>query len=322
MSSFSKYLFVSTAILALGACSSSGGGTVQPTLDPAGDVAPPRNLQLLDLSYLHPSSGDGVDETYDVASVAATFTVQANGANVLNTLDREDFSAGSTMVYDASANTFSFDVTTGSASLQETFGLMLLTNPVDLGSFEPVVVWIASNPARFGLPAALLGDPNAVVTFLDGLAADQREPIDLLVAALQDNTDFISYSSNGTTYSQLKLENSATQTYYTTLGLWETTNGSDRSVGTVVFGQHTPDFDIPRSGSVDYTGTMGGYLILQNSIQYLTGGANFTFDFTSSNVDFTLSAQLGDIGFEGGGVFFDYDTFTGSGRDQWHHFQR
>jgi hypothetical protein len=315
MSRFAKFLLVSSAVTALAACSSGAGGPVQPTLNPDGTVAPPRNLQLIDLSYLHPSN-DGVDETYDVSAVVANFTTAANGANTVDTIDRQGFGAGNTMFYDASANTFTFDVTTENASLQETFGRILLANPVSVeagAAFEPRVVWATVDPARFGLNPALAGDPAAVAAAIDALSSAEQDAIDALVDLLEDATDYISYNSNGTDYFQLKLANSAVTTYYTTLGLWETSTGGNSSVGAVVFGQRTPSFDIPRTGSVNYNGTIGGYLILENTVHYMTGGANFAFNFTTNNINFTLSSEVGEVGIGGGAVFFDYDTFTGTG---------
>ncbi len=334
MKSTSNCLFLSAAVLALAACSSTGGGApVNPVpLGGAGTPAPSKNLIMTDVSYLHPSSGDGVSETFDLGVSTLTVDVQTvnpgtgQTALVFNESVRGFFDDGNTMFYDATADTFTFNITSGTSTMSETFQNVMLTDPVDLGfRFNNESVVISSNPYIFGFASALadtfLSDPNAVNSYLAGLA-DSTDPNDQdLLSAIQSvvtdlisNSDFYFYSSNGVNYFHLNLTNNAGTTNYVTLGIWEdATIAGQETYGAAVFGERTPLNEIPTSGTASYTAIVEGFILLNNNIQDLVGSIAFNFNFTTDILDFIYDADIREIGIDGSADFFDYDVFDGTG---------
>ena len=190
MKAITKLLFVTSALTALAACSSSGssGGSPDPILTAGGTPAAPRNTVLNELSFEHPSEPQGVDETFDLAVTALSVTGDASGAEIFNGVHSAFFGSGQTLDYDADNNTFTFDISLtglqfeGNAiddiTVNEVFGPVLLTNPVDDGRFDNGVtaILVAAQTDRFGLDETLI-QANASIAdqFISSLAFGEND---------------------------------------------------------------------------------------------------------------------------------------------------
>jgi transferrin binding protein len=325
MSAFIKNLAVGSVLLALSACASGGSvGTPNDVLLPNGDPAPRRNTILTEISYLHPAESN-VDEVFDVAAVTMTISQDPNSSALLFTEGtRGFFGDGNSFIYDASADTFTFDITSGSNTLTGSIGPLLTVNPVNAAGLEygAQAYLMAAFPASFGLAAGTyLGNPQAVDAYLTSLAT-QGDPastalLDALLGAadVMLAADFFGYTTTGgVDVYQLKLANNAITSNYTSLAMWfdETTPG-EITYGVGVYGERTPVYDVPITGSARYVGTTVGQLWNENRVNYLTGGVTFDMDFLSRQLDFTYIAEVGEIGIDGQTIFLPYDTFTGTG---------
>ncbi len=325
MSAFIKKLAIGSALLALSACASGGSvGTPNDVLLPNGDPAPRRNTILTEISYLHPAEGN-VDEVFDVAAVTLTVTQDPNSSALLfSEGTRGFFGDGNSFTYDASADTFTFDVTSGSNTLTGSIGPLLTVHPVNAAGLDyGVQAYImAAFPDRFGLsPAIYLGNPQAVDSYLTSLATQGDPASTALLNSLINAadvilaSDYFAYSTAaGVDVFQLKLVNNAISSLYTSLIAWqdETVPGQI-TYGVGVYGERTPVYDVPITGSARYEGTTVGQLWNENRVNYLTGGVTFDMDFLTRQLDFTYIAEVGEIGIDGQTVFLPYDTFTGTG---------
>lgn len=316
------------AAVSMAACQSAGGGgTPNPTLpvvDSSGNVAPPSNFILTDISYAHPSNGDGVDQTFAVAATTMRLGVSANGALSLREAVRGSFADGNTMFYDKDMQTFTFDITSGGVSMSETFRNVILSMPdTDTTGWEysNEAIVISSRPDLFGFGAEYDGNPGAVDSYLLGLEDSEDEADQERLSALEESVDrylsdrdFFTYESNGVIYSHLRLNNFATTTNYTSLGIWyDQTQPDEFNYGVAVFGLPTPRYEVPRTGTASYAAAMAGHILQNNNTQFLTGSINFDFDFTAQTMAFTMDADIAETGINGRTDYFDYDTFTGSG---------
>jgi len=321
------------AAVSMAACQSAGGGgtpnPTQPVVDGSGNTAPPSNFILTDISYSHPSrysdTGiDSVDQTFAVAATTMRLGVAANGALSLTESVRGSFDDGNTMFYDRDAETFTFDISSGDVTLTETFRNVILTIPdaeTTPWEFSNEAIVISSRPDLFGFGAEYDGNPSAVNSYLIGLEDSDDEDAQELLSDIQDNVerylsdrDFFSYVSNGIRYSHLRLDNFATTTNYTSLGIWlDETDPTELNYGVAVFGLPTPRYEVPRTGTASYAAAMAGHILQNNNTQFLTGAINFDFDFGAQTMAFTMDADIAETGINGRTDYFDYDTFTGSG---------
>ncbi|MGV6801061.1 MAG: transferrin-binding protein-like solute binding protein [bacterium] len=319
-----KMLTATAAMSLMTACASTSGagGVPDPVLGPGGNPSAQKNLILTDISYGHTSNNDGVDQSFDLA--VATMVLDKDpisGGLILNEYTRSSFTDTNTMTYDNAANTFAFNISQGNTVMNEVFGLMMLTNPVDRGyTYNDMAIIISANPANFGLSnATYQGNPGAVDAYLASLAESANPADNDLFTSLQTyvenilDSDWFTYSANGITYQQLKLANNAGTTNYTTLGIWYDNTAVRETFGVAVFGMETPSFDMPNSGTASYETTMAGQLLIENSSHFLTGAINFNFDFSQSTLSFFIDADLAETGTNGNVVYLDYDTFTGTG---------
>ncbi len=325
MSAFIKNLAVGSALLALSACASGGSvGTPNDVLLPNGDPAPRRNTILTEISYLHPAEGN-VDEVFDVAAVTMTVTHDPNSSALLfSEGTRGFFGDGNSFIYDASADTFTFDITSGSNTLTGSIGPLLTVNPVNMADLDygAQAYLMAAFPDRFGLsPATYLGNPQAVDSYLNSLAT-QGDPAStallnslLNAADIMLASDYFAYTTAaGVNVYQLKLANNAITSTYTSLAAWyDYTTPGQTSYGVGVYGERTPVYDVPITGSARYEGTTVGQLWNENRVNYLTGGVTFDMDFLTRQLDFTYIAEVGETGIDGQTIFLPYDTFTGTG---------
>ncbi|GGD14020.1 transferrin-binding protein-like solute binding protein [Aquisalinus flavus] len=316
------------AAVSMAACQSAGGGGTPtptlPVLDGSGNVAPPSNFILTDISYAHPSNGDGVDQTFAVAATTMRLGVSQNGALSLRESVRGSFADGNTMSYDKDMQTFTFDISSGDVTLSETFRNVILSIPdaeTTGWEYSDEAIVISSRPDLFGFGADFDGNPAAVDGFLIGLEDSEEEEDQERLTNLQDRVadylsdrDFFTYESNGVIYSHLRLNNFATTTNYTSLGIWyDQTAADEASYGVAVFGLPTPRYEVPRTGTASYAAAMAGHILQNNNTQFLTGSINFDFDFTAQTMAFTMDADIAETGINGRTDYFDYDTFTGSG---------
>ena len=314
-----------SALLALAACGSTASvGTPNDVLLPNGDPAPRRNTILTEISYLHPAESN-VDEVFDIAAVTLTVTEDPNSSALLfSEGTRGFFGDGNSFTYDAAADTLTFDVTSGSNTLTGSIGPLLTANPVNYQNLEygaPAYI-MAAFPTLFGLsPTQYGGDQFAVDAYLASLAAQGTQAssdlLNALIAQANDllSQDYFNYiTAGGVQFAQLKLANRAITSNYTSIAIWyDDTVAGQQTWGVGVYGERTPVYEIPVTGTASYTGTTSGRLWNGNRVNYLTGGVTFDMDFLTRQLDFTYNAEVGETGIDGGPIFLPYDTFTGTG---------
>ncbi|MEE9329188.1 MAG: hypothetical protein V3V30_03555, partial [Parvularculaceae bacterium] len=350
----SKFL-VSIAALALTACASSGGsdnGIPLPELNSDGSVSQPKNIALTNIGYLHPSASGAAtsgrsakDEDFEVALATMTLDIQTNGGLVLNNASRTTFGEGGTVSFDASTNTFIYDITsvragsTDGASYQQTFSNILIADPKDdflpsavlatgfnqgtavgrlaitLSSVPDIFSFVnlpadGSAPAFTGFDESHRGNVNGVISTLETLSVEQlgllEEYVDNYLAF-----DYVRYNgTGGVSYNQGQLDTS-TPRLYSANSLWVRQTATQLEYGASVFGIRTPSFDMPTTGTARYIGSLGGYLFRQNTATFMTGGAIFDVNFATNRADFQLNPAVQETGAGGEVVFQAYEDFVG-----------
>ncbi len=334
----------SVAALALNACAASGGGGVAGLTTPAvgndGVVAPRKNLVLTNIGYLHPSAaGDlstglgAVDETFNTSFAGLRVNIEPNEALTAISISQSNFGEAGNIVFDNELNTLTFDISTPpnaegeSVSVNETFQYILIDDPqnswrpndvVSTSAFGEVpvgrlTILISHNPEAFGFDPSFAGDPDAVLAVL-------RDPNSgLVLADLESAADqytagaFMAYryGANNDSVMRIRDMTSETPTVYSTIGLVFQDNGGTLDYGAYAFGVQTPVFDMPLAGTASYEGTLGGYLLRSNSVNYFTGGVQIDVDFGTGRADFAMTPAVQETDSEGNAVFQPYESFDG-----------
>ncbi|ADM08908.1 transferrin-binding protein B [Parvularcula bermudensis HTCC2503] len=174
-------LFAASSLIALAACSSTGG-TPDPILGEDGQPAPPRNLVTNALSYRAENHGSAVSETYDLAVTAMRTRYQTNGAAVFVGIEHDAVGESETTEfrYDAAADTFTIDIDLPNADdapilVNETWGPLLLLTPKDLFGLNNGVsaVYLAKQPDFYGFVDETLigGNEFTADAYIDALGA-------------------------------------------------------------------------------------------------------------------------------------------------------
>ncbi|MEM8987812.1 MAG: transferrin-binding protein-like solute binding protein [Pseudomonadota bacterium] len=138
-------------------------------------------------------------------------------------------------------------------------------------------------------------------------------------ASSEAGRDFFNFTgSDGTSYGQLKLSgtNSEIDTNYVTLGIWRTTPADgfdgDDAYGATVWGQPTPENEVPETGTATYTSTIVGFVLRQNDVSEMRGDVQLNVNFGQSTVGAAVNPSYivdGPDGIQ----FVDLPTLAGEG---------
>lgn len=312
-------------------------------------VAAQLNSNVSQISFGNPSNVSAIDEDFDAVTTSITVSQNESGGFEFVSQNRGDFNNRGIAQYDASANTLTLNIQQNDIDLFDTFGPFLLADPGDFVTIENdnLAFYLAAFPDSFpslnieGVesaqfdPADFFLDPNAAddaITSLQNLGdesftEEQTDQITNFLATLNNiaeainDQDFFNYTGvvNGTSFSQLQTTDtgSGITTNYVALGTWVSAPTAefdgDVIFGTTIYGQFTPEGEIPQTGSATYNGSVVGTLLRQNSREGLRGGFNTSVNFGTNVVDIDANLSIVSTDVAGNTLFTPLTTLTGTG---------